>query len=271
MNGKQHLFELVIGIKGAGEMASGIAWRLFRSNLKKIFLMEIENPLAVRREVTFCEAVRYGRRTVEGVEAVLATDPDDFSGIWEQGKIPVLVDPQWESVRRVKPEAVIDAILAKRNTGTCKSEAPLVIGLGPGFEAGRDVHAVIETQRGHDLGRVITSGCAAPNTGVPGEIGGHSAKRVMKASIDGVFQGIRSIGDIVEEGEIVGYVDGDAVRARLSGVVRGIIANGTAVTRGLKLGDVDPRAQIRNCITISEKARAIGGGVLEALLNAFNR
>ena len=270
MNGKQRLFELVIGVKGAGEMASGVAWRLYRANMKKIFLMEIEKPLAVRREVSFCEAVRSGRKTVEGVEAVLVRDSDDFPEAWKQGKIPVLMDPRWESVARVKPDAIVDAILAKRNIGTRKEEAALVVGLGPGFEAGKDVHAVIETQRGHDMGRVITSGGAAPNTGVPGEIGGHSAKRVIKAPIGGVFHGVRSIGDIVEEGEIVGYVDGDVVRAGLNGVVRGLIANETAVTRGLKLGDVDPRAEVRHCITISEKARAIGGGVLEALLSAFN-
>jgi xanthine dehydrogenase accessory factor len=266
-----HLGELVIGIKGAGEMASGIAWRLYMANLKKIFMMEVERPLAVRRAVSFCEALLDERQTVEGVEAAKAGDFQEVKDIWRNGKIAVLADPEWHAVKELSPDVVIDAILAKKNLGTNTKEAPLVVGLGPGFTAGNDVHMVIETNRGHNLGTIIQTGCADPNTGIPGQIGGHTSKRVLRAPITGIFNSERAIGEIVCRGEVIGTVDDAPVVSEIDGVIRGLIRPNIRVTTDLKIGDVDPRKQVAYCHTISEKARAIGGAVLEAILRVYNR
>ena len=264
------LRELTIAIKGAGEMASAVAWRLYMANMQKILMLETDNPLAVRREVSFCEAVHDGQKIVENVEAAKVQGLADIYQAWERGNIAVASDPQWHLLKKIDPDLVVDAILAKRNLGTRKKEANLVIGLGPGFSAGHDVHMVIETNRGHNLGRIITAGPADPNTGIPGSIGGFAEARVLRAPIDGQFIARRSIGDHVKADDIVGFVQETEVRTIIGGVIRGLIRSDIAVTIGLKIGDVDPRGQECNCYTISDKARAIGGAVLEAVLRVYN-
>jgi len=262
--------KLIIVIKGAGEMASAVAWRLYMANMQKILMLETDNPLAVRREVSFCEAVHDGQKTVENVEAVKVQGLADIHQVWERGNIAVASDPQWHLLEKIDSDLVVDAILAKRNLGTRKKEADLVIGLGPGFSAGNDVHMVIETNRGHNLGRIITAGSAEPNTGIPGSIGGFTEERVLRAPIEGQFIARRSIGDRVKADDIVGFVQEIEVHTNIGGVIRGLIRSDTLVTKGLKLGDIDPRGQQQYCFTISDKARAIGGSVLEALMRAFN-
>lgn len=258
-------------IKGAGEMASGVAWRLYMANLRRICMLDLENPLCVRRAVSFCSALESGVAVVEGVRARAACTREEIERAWDAHEIAVVRTTDWARVREVAPEVVVDAILAKRNTGTRKDDAPMVIALGPGFVAGVDCHLVIETNRGHDLGRIIVAGGAALDTGVPGEIAGHTAARVLRAPSDGVFESDRRIGEIVRAHDPIGRVGPHPVRATLDGVLRGLIRPGTMVTAGLKLGDVDPRACREHCYTISDKARAIAGGVLEGVLRHCNR
>lgn len=265
------LRELIVGIKGAGEMASAVAWRLYQANIRRILMAEIPNPLAVRRQVSFCEAVHEGRQVVEGVEAVLVGDQAGVRWAWEQGRVAVAVDPQWGLLKSLRPHVVVDAVLAKRNLGSTLADAPLVVALGPGFVAGVDAHMVIETNRGHNLGRVITEGEAEPNTGIPGEIAGHSSDRVLRASADGMFEAVCAIGDLVSPGQVVGRVGDAEIQARVGGVIRGLIRNGTPVSKGLKIGDIDPRGRREFCASISDKARAIAGSVLEAVLRVYNR
>lgn len=262
--------DLVIAIKGAGEMATGIACRLFQANLKHIFMMEIETPIAVRRKVSFCEAIHDGSISVEGIEAKKISDMDDIVSAWADNCIPVLVDPDWNAVKVVHPHVVIDAVIAKKNLGTKPSDARLVIGLGPGFEAGKDVHMVIETNRGHNLGRIILNGCPEPNTGVPGNIAGYTRERVLRAPCTGIFTSSLSIGTPVEKNDVIGHVDNQPVITRIGGILRGRIRNHTQVTNQLKIGDIDPRGNRTYCTTISEKARAIGGSVLEGILREYN-
>lgn len=262
--------EITIGIKSGGEIATGIAWRLFISNFKNIFMMETQNPMAVRRKVSFCEAVHDKTASVEDVEAVKVLKPDDIPEIWKQSQIPVIVDPDWSCLKAIQPHVVIDAIIAKKNLGTRLSDAPLVIGLGPGFEAGRDVHIVIETNRGHNLGRVIVKGCPEPDTGIPGNIGGYTEKRVVRAPCSGIFSSSLPIGMQVKKDDIIGHVGDKPVTAQIDGVLRGQIRDSTKVKEKLKIGDIDPRGNVEYCTTISEKARAIGGSVLEAILRRYN-
>lgn len=264
------LGELIIAIKGAGEMGSAVAWRLFKANFKNIVMLETDQPLAVRREVSFCEAVHDGRKQVEDVTALLVTDPAEIKKCWGKNIIAVIVDPSWRTLNSMRPNVIIDAILAKRNLGTRINEADLVIGLGPGFNAGKDVHMVVETNRGHNLGRIITAGRAEENTGIPGPIGGYTEERVLRAPADGRFQPGLKIGDSVLKDQIVGSVAGNDVRARIDGVLRGLIRPNIEVKQGLKIGDVDPRGDAGYCYTISDKARAIGGSVLEAILRVYN-
>jgi len=251
-------------------MASAVAWRLFSAHFHKIFMLEINRPLAVRREVSFCEAVYEGHKKVEDVEAVKVQDLKGIQDAWENHKIALIVDPKWTMIQEIRPDVTVDAVLAKKNIGTHLTEARLVIGLGPGFTAGKDVHMVIETNRGHNLGRVITSGWAEPNTGIPGSIGGHSNKRVLRAQADGVFQAKLSIGNLVRTGDVIGAVGESEIRAEINGILRGLIRSGTKVPAGLKLGDIDPRGASEYCYTISDKARAIAGSVLEAILRIYN-
>jgi xanthine dehydrogenase accessory factor len=257
-------------IKGAGEMASAVAWRIYRSNICQILMLETDSPLAVRREVSFCEAVHDGRKTIEDVEALRIGNDGEARKAWTQGKIAVVADPGWQMLDRLRPNVVIDAILAKKNLGTHLDEASLVIGLGPGFIAGQDVHFVIETNRGHHLGRIITSGTAEPNTGIPGPIGGYTEERVLRAPCDGEFQARCSIGDRVKKGDVIGKVAAEDVAAKIDGVLRGLIRSSSQVDQGLKLGDIDPRGNVDYCHTISDKARAISGSVLEVILRVYN-
>lgn len=265
------LTDLVVGIKGAGEMATGVAHRLFCANIRRIYMMELPHPLTVRRHVAFAEAVHDGRQVVEGINAVRVTRPEQFAEIWRGEAIPVIVDPRWESVHRDRPDVLVDAILAKRNLGTSLADAPVVVGLGPGFVAGEDVHVVVATRRGHRLGRLIASGSDEPNTGIPEAVGGYTIERIVRAPAEGPFCAARSIGDCVSAGDLVGFVDGTEVRAGVGGVVRGLIRSGTHVTGGLKLGDVDPRGDRACSDSISDRARAIAGAVLEAILSTYNR
>jgi len=264
------LTQRVIAIKGAGEMASAVAWRLYMANLRSIFMMETAMPLAVRREVSFCEAVHRGSKTVEGVEAVKAGTAEDIPRMWRLGKVVVIVDPEWRTLNQIQPDVVVDAILAKHNLGTRKDDAPLVIGLGPGFVAGGDVHLVIETNRGHHLGRLIFSGSAEPDTGIPAPVGGVAAARVLRAPVAGEFQSSRNIGEAVRQGEVIGRVGETEVTAGIDGVLRGLMRTPTRVPKGIKLGDIDPRGEAGFCCTISDKARAVAGSVLEAILRTFN-
>ncbi len=262
-------------IKGAGEMASAIAWRLYMANVRPIVMLDLENPLAVRRKVSFCPALETGRAVVEGVEAHAARDWKGIEAAWAAGKIAVVLVDDWQRIEGaapdVVPDVVIDAILAKRNLGTRKNDAPLVIALGPGFEAGTDAHLVVETNRGHDLGRIIETGSAEANTGVPGAIAGHAKERVLRAPAAGVFAAELEIGDPVRKGDVVGHVAGHAVTAETAGVLRGLIRSGTEVSDGLKLGDIDPRGKPEYCATISDKARTLSGSVLECVMRRHNR
>jgi xanthine dehydrogenase accessory factor len=260
--------DIKVGLRGGGDLASGVAWRLYQSGFK-VFITEIAKPLAVRRKVAFCEAVYDGRAEVEGVEAVLIPKAEDVYSIWEQSKIPLLVDPQCEAKKVIEPQVIVDAILAKKNLGTSIHDAPLVIALGPGFEAGKDAHFVVETNRGHNLGRLITSGTAEPNTGIPGPVQGITAERVLRAPVDGEWKNILDIGDEVKKGDVVGSVNRVALEAQIDGVIRGLIRSGMDVRKGLKLGDIDPRGNKEFCYTISEKSRALGGTVLEAILRVY--
>jgi len=258
-------------VKSAGEMASAVAWRLYMANMRRICMLDLDDPLCVRRQVSFCTALESGAVVVEGVRAVAGRDWDEIEAAWKTQAIAVVRITDWGRIDGLAPDVVVDAILAKRNLGTSKNEAPLVIALGPGFTAGADCHLVIETNRGHDLGRIIASGSAAPNTGIPGDIAGHTDERVLRAPAAGTFQSQRTIGDLVRRNDIVGHVAGHPVPARLDGMLRGLIRSGTAVTTGLKLGDIDPRGKREHCDTISDKARAIAGAALEGVMRYCNQ
>ncbi|MDR0526243.1 MAG: EF2563 family selenium-dependent molybdenum hydroxylase system protein [Spirochaetaceae bacterium] len=257
-------------IKGAGDLASGIAFRLFHAGFD-IIMTEIERPLAVRRTVAFSQAVYDGETSVEDVRAVLVKDLNGIKKTLAQKKIPVIADPSAAIAAQLKPAVLIDAIMAKKNTGTSITDAPVVICIGPGFYAGKDCHAVIETMRGHNLGRVITSGAALPNTGVPGGIGGCTIERLLRAGADGVFEAKLEIGSIVKKGDVVAAVNCEngvsvPINAGTGGVIRGLLPSNINVVKGLKAGDIDPRCEAANCFTVSDKALAIAGGVLEAIL-----
>lgn len=257
--------DVLVVIKGAGDLATGVATRLFRSGFP-LAMTEIAEPTVVRRSVSFAEAVFVGEVSVEGVRARLVHGVEEVGSTLRGGEIPVIVDPEASIVAALRPRVVVDAIVAKRNIGTSISDAPLVIGLGPGFTAGLDVHAVVETNRGHYLGRVILDGQAEPNTGVPGLVGGHGVERVLRGPANGPLVPVRRIGDAVRQGEVIARVDGRDVVAPFDGVLRGLVRENVRVFEGMKIGDVDPRAAREHCFTISDKALAIGGGVLEAIL-----
>ena len=255
---------MFVVMRGGGDIATGIALRLHRCGMQLV-LCEISMPTSIRRTVCFSEAVRCGETSVEDVTARRA-ELEEVPELLEQGIIPVLVDPACACVGALRPDAVVDAILAKRNLGTTMDMAPVVVAVGPGFTAGVDCHAVVETMRGHYLGRAIYDGSALPNTNIPGLIGGYAGERVLRAPADGVFQSVRQIGDQVEAGDVAGYVNGAPMVCTISGVLRGLLADGVPVTKGMKSGDVDPRCKVDHCYYASDKALAVGGGVLEALL-----
>lgn len=296
---------LLIICRGAGDLATGIIHRLHRAG-HRVIALETDYPAAIRRQVSFCEAVYDGSAVVEGVTARLVpaladaeTDTETYSGendtpaahivsekwdssaieaVLEAGEIPLLIDPKGESIELLKPDVVVDAIIAKKNLGTTIDMAPLVIGVGPGFTAGQDVHLVIESMRGHNLARIITDGMAQPNTGVPGNIAGFTSERVIHAPAAGYIHDVRKIGDIVQKGDEIAriYPDKESydnalseyvpVNATITGIIRGLIREGYYFRKGFKIADIDPReSEITNCFTISDKARSIAGSVLEAV------
>ena len=252
-------------IRGAGDLASGIALRLFHAKME-VVMTDLPRPTAIRRTVCFSQAILFGTMTVEDVTAAFAETSEAAVSILKEKKIPVLADPEAACIAALRPDAVVDAILAKRNLGTKITDAPCVIGVGPGFTAGVDCHACVETMRGHTLGRVITEGSPIPNTNIPGLIGGFTGERVLRAPADGIFRQRLEIGDMVEQNEIAGFVGTEPMRCQISGVLRGLLADGTPVHKGMKAGDVDPRGEVSYCQLVSDKALAIGGGVLEAIL-----
>jgi xanthine dehydrogenase accessory factor len=260
----RHLGHYLVLVKGAGDVATGVIARLSRSGFR-VVATETAQPTVIRRTVALAQAIYDGQFTVEELKG-RCVPPEQVDETLRLGAIPILVDPLAESVGRLRPDVLVDAIIAKRNLGTHIADAPLVIALGPGFTAGVDCHAIVETNRGHYLGRVIRSGSAEPNTGQPGEIAGHGWDRVLRAPVAGVFSPLLSIGDTVAAGDTVARVDGTPVIAPLGGVLRGLLREGLPVHAGMKIGDVDPRAAREHCFTISDKALAIGGGVLEAAL-----
>lgn len=257
-------------VRGGGDLATGTIHRLVRCGFS-VLVLETERPAAIRREAAFCEAVYDGRKTVEGITCVKISDAGLCEEVWEAGEVPVLVDPEAGLVKTWKPDVVVDAILAKKNLGTDRTMAPLVIGLGPGFTAGKDVDCVVETMRGHRLGRLIMQGSALENTGVPGKIGGYGKERVIHAPASGVIRSRVSIGDRVSAGQVLAEIGETPVPASITGILRGIIRNGYPVKQGLKIADIDPREEEReNCFTISDKARCIAGSVLEMIVSWQN-
>lgn len=259
-----------IVVRGGGDLATGTIYKLWKSGLK-VLILECQYPSAIRRKVAFSDAVYNGSQTVEDVTCHLVQNLEEAEQAVLDGCVPLMVDPEGDVIRICRPAVVVDAILAKRNLGTKKDMALMTIALGPGFEAGKDVHYVIETKRGHRLGRIITEGCAIPNTGIPGVIAGYGKERVMHSPEEGIFHEIHHIGDEVEKGDVIGWIEHGNERvdvtASLTGILRGIIREGYPVTKGFKIADIDPRMEEKdNCDTISDKARCIAGGVLEAIL-----
>lgn len=254
-------------VRGGGDLATGTIIKLYNSGFK-VLVLDIEKPSAIRRNVSFCEAMYTGQQTVEGITCFKAESVEDAERMLAEGKLCILADSEGNAISELKPVCVIDAIIAKKNLGTKIDMAPVVIGLGPGFTAGEDVHAVIETMRGHNLGRIIYSGCAVPNTGIPGKIAGFDKERVIHSPADGIMKNIKSITDTVKKGDVIAKVGDVPVIATLDGILRGLIRDGYPVTKGFKIADIDPRKeQIDNCFTVSDKARCIAGGALEALMH----
>ena len=257
-------------VRGGGDIATGTVLKLHNCGFR-VLVLETASPAAIRRNVAFSEAVYTGRQTVEGVSISLADNTDHALRLLERDGAAVLVDPAGESIWRLKPFAVVDGIMAKRNLGTGIDMAPVTIAMGPGFTAGKDVHAVIETKRGHSLGRIILKGEAAPNTGIPGNIGGFTSERVIHSPAAGVMRNVKGITEKVNRGDIIAYVDTEEgtvpVTCAISGILRGLIHDGYSVTKGFKIADIDPREEeYENCFTVSDKARCIAGGVIEALM-----
>lgn len=262
--------ELII-VRGGGDIATGTIYKLYKCGFS-VLVLETDNPSAIRRNVAFSEAVYLGRQTVEDVTCILADSIEQAKTLLGQGKLVMLVDPSGESIEALRPMAVVDGILAKKNLGTTKKMAPVTVALGPGFEAGKDVDAVIETMRGHSLGRVIRQGCAIKNTGIPGVIGGYDKERVIHSPAEGILKNVCSVTDTVTKGQVIAVIETEEgnipVEATIDGLLRGLIRDGYPVTKGFKIADIDPRiTEYQNCFTISDKARCIAGGVLEAILS----
>jgi xanthine dehydrogenase accessory factor len=267
---------ILVAVKGAGDLATGVIHRLTRAGFA-VMATELPAPTVVRRTVSFAEAVALGQVTVEDVTACLASSPTEIQAALARGQVPIAVDPDGTLLQSMQPTVLVEATLSKYNSGVTLEDAPIVIALGPGYEAGKDVHAVIETNRGHNLGRVYLQGCAEANTGVPGAIGGYTIERLLRAPAAGVLFGVHQIGDHVKAGESVAIIKTPtvgnelAVTAAIDGVLRGILRDGLQVSAGMKVGDIDPRAAQKHCFTISDKSRAIAGGALEAILYLLNR
>ena len=262
--------ENLVIVRGGGDLATGSIYKLKKSGFS-VLILEVAKPSAIRRNVAFCEAVYQGTQTVEDMTCHLAKSLEQAEAFLTEGKLTVLVDPTGEAISKLSPLAVVDAILAKKNLGTNRAMAPVTVALGPGFVAGADVDAVVETKRGHNLGRVLWSGSAAANTGIPGIIGGIGRERVIHCPAKGILRNVKHITDTVSKGEVIALVETEngtvPVEATLDGILRGLIRDGYPVNAGFKIADIDPRAEeLDNCFTISDKARCIAGGVLEAIL-----
>lgn len=256
---------MIVLIKGAGDLATGIAYRLKKSGFD-IVMTEIDNPTTVRRTVAFSQAIFDNEIEIEGIKGIKVNNINEIHKEIKKGNIPIIIDKEANIIKKLKPKVVVDAIIAKKNLGTSINDAPIVIGVGPGFEAKKDCHLVIETKRGHYLGKVIEEGSAIPNTGIPGNIGGYTKERIIRASSNGKIKPVVKIGDYVKKDEVVAYIDDVEVLAEIDGIVRGMLQEGIEVFKGMKSGDIDPRCEKNHCFTISDKARSIGGGVLEAIM-----
>jgi xanthine dehydrogenase accessory factor len=263
-----------VAVKGAGDLATGVIHRLKQAGFT-VLATELPSPTVLRRTVAFAEAVTTGQMTVEGITARRAGSVADINAALTEGFVPIVVDPDAQIFRQMQPNVLVEATLSKYNSGITMNDAQIVIALGPGYEAGKDAHAVIETNRGHNLGRVYLQGSAEPNTGVPGMIGGYAGERLLRASSAGRLRGTRQIGDQVRAGEIVAMVESEEeivpIKATISGILRGLVHDDLLVSAGMKVGDIDPRAVREHCFTISDKSRAVAGGVLEAILYLMNQ
>lgn len=260
----------LIIVRGGGDLATGTIYKLYKCGFP-ILILEVPRPSAIRRNAAFSEAVYEGIQKVEDVTCYLAGSIAEAEKLLAEGKLTLLVDPKGESIARLNPLAVVDAILAKKNLGINRAMAPITVALGPGFEAGSDVDAVVETQRGHNLGRVLWQGKASPNTGIPGIIGGYGKERVIYSPAAGILRNVCRITDTVKKGQTIAVVETDSekvpVTASLDGLLRGLIRDGYPVPEGFKIADIDPRVEeYENCFTISDKSRCIAGGVVEAIL-----
>jgi xanthine dehydrogenase accessory factor len=260
----------LIHLRGGGDLGTGVALRLHRAGYR-VLITELAQPLVIRRAVAFASAINLGSIEVEGVIAQRIDQIDQADRVWSIDHIPVLADPDRSISARWQPAALIDAILAKVNIGTHLHEAPIVIGLGPGFTVGIDCHAIVETNRGHNLGRVYYQGSAEADTGMPGKIGGEDSKRVLRAPIDGLFRAKQTIGEKVMTGDVIGHIGSQSIKTEINGVVRGILQDGISIAARTKVADVDPRGEASYCFSVSDKAWAVGGGVLEAVLYLYNR
>lgn len=260
----------IVAIRSGGEIGTAVAHKLHRCGFK-VLILEVNTPSFIRSEVSFGKAIYHGLTVVEGVTAVKIKEIEEIEYAWENGVIPISIDPNCQLFKRLKPYVVVDATLAKRNIGTNKTMAPITIALGPGYEAGVDVDVVIETNRGHNLGRLIFEGCCEKDTGMPGNIMGYAEERILRATAKGKIKNLFTIGAAVKKGQIISYVEGAEIKAQVDGVLRGIIRDGFIVEKGLKIGDIDPRGKKEYCYTISDKGRTIAGGVLEAILLACRR
>lgn len=253
-------------VRGGGDLATGVVEVLHTSGFK-VLILEIEKPSAIRRTVAFSEAIYDGETKVENIVCRKVENENEIYKAWEENIVPIMIDEDCKIIEKIKPNILVDCIIAKKNLGTKKEMAPITIGLGPGFIAGKDVDIVVETMRGHKLGRIIREGEALKNTGIPGEIKGVSKERVIYSPKEGIFRGVKKIGDRVEAREILGYVDREPVYGTISGVLRGLIRDGYYVKDKMKIGDIDPREEEKeNCFTISDKARTLGGAVLHGIM-----
>ncbi len=263
------LSQLVILIRGGGEIASGVAHKLARAHFR-VCLTEVPHPLAVSRGVAFCEAIYDGEKGVEGIVAKKVESASEITGVWRENKLPIIVDPEAQVKDTLKPQVLVDAIMAKKNLGTMITDAPLVIGLGPGFKAGRDVHMVVETNDSQNLGKVIREGEAEKDTGIPIAIAGLTFERALHSPTDGLFQTDREIGNPITAGEVVASVNEQPVKAEIDGIIRALLRNGTVVEKGTKLGEIDPTGSKKACFTIRPKMSTIADGVLEAIMMRYN-
>ncbi|GAC1349147.1 MAG: selenium-dependent molybdenum cofactor biosynthesis protein YqeB [Ktedonobacteraceae bacterium] len=271
----ERIRQTLVAVKGAGDLATGVIHRLVRAGFP-VMATELPNPTVLRRTVAFAEAVTLGEMTVEEVTARRAASVEEILAALVEGLVPIVVDAGGVLLKEMHPPVLVEATLSKYNSGVSMNDAAIVIALGPGYEAGKDVHAVIETNRGHNLGRVYLHGCAEPDTGVPGAIGGYTIERLLRAPCAGILYGVRQIGDLVQAGETVAVINSGAgevvpVTASIAGILRGLLCDGLPVSNGMKVGDIDPRAAREHCFTISDKSRAVAGGVLEAILYLLNR